>query len=173
MCILTSVNPLQRNSNAKNQYGIACVLLHFKLKVQNLDSTSIRKDTYKKLKSISPDSNFTVFRSLLAKLVWTQQSRPDITFYVAILRQVTEKQYLEKPKLYVKAVTKILDYVQKRLDLILLYPRLNMNKFNLRIYSDASFAENTDLLSLLGFIIFFLTKIIVNQYIGLHLKLKE
>lgn len=105
-----------------------------------------------KLESIPPSSNFTLLCFLLAKLAWTQQSRPDIAFDVAISRQITEMQYLEKSKHYVQSVMKIVSYLQKSMHVVLSYPRLNLNFFLVNIFSDTSFAENTDLYSQLGFV---------------------
>lgn len=84
----------------------------------------------KKLQSISQETNFTI------------QSRPDRAFDVAILLQVTGKQYFQQPKHFVKALLKILKYFRNCTEIDILYPNPDTCFLSPRDYSDASFAKN-------------------------------
>lgn len=83
----------------------------------------------------------------------TQQLRPDAGFNVALLRRATRKQRFKKLNKFVKVVLKVLKYVQQNLKMVLSYSRLNVNRFRLKVFCNASLAKNTNLLSELGFII--------------------
>lgn len=70
---------------------------------KNGDVFSMHQKRYiKRIQGIGLDADFTMFRSLLAKLAWSLFSRPDINFAVAALRQIIERMYLANSTAYMK-----------------------------------------------------------------------
>lgn len=99
-------------------------------------------------------TTFAQYRSFRVKLAWITNTRPDITCAVAKAVQVTEKQFSAAPGACVKALNAIHKHLRTVPDLPLRFPKLDRKTLQLRVYSDASFASNTDGSSHLGYIIF-------------------
>lgn len=85
-------------------------------------------------------ANFALFKSLLAKLVWVYQSRPDIFCAKLLLNRISEKRNIDKATHYIKKANKILDYLHSTNDLVLNFPKFEKETVCLRVYSDASYA---------------------------------
>lgn len=99
-------------------------------------------------------ANFTLFRSLLAKLALIHQSRSDISCVIALLREVSAKTYVDKAARYIKKANKILDYLHLNHDLVLKFPKLEKETIFPEVYIDAVYAVNKDFSSQLGYIIY-------------------
>jgi hypothetical protein len=90
----------------------------------------------KKLSTLHDLSPFKECRSLRAKLSWVTNTRPDISCAVAQSAQVTEKLYDEEPLKYTKVLNGIVKHLRKASSLVLKYPKLDIDKLKLRVYSD-------------------------------------
>jgi hypothetical protein len=107
-----------------------------------------------KLMPLSKDATFKQFRSLRAKLSWITQTRPDVSCAVALAAQVTEDRYNGDPGEYIKQLNRFIKHQKKIPDLPLRFPKLELSTLRLQVYSDASYANNADDSSQLGYIIF-------------------
>ena len=106
------------------------------------------------LKPLAKYANFSNCRSFRAQLSWVANTRPDIACAVAKSAQVTEEQFTADKKEYIRYLNAILKRLRKVPHLPLRYPRLDKNSLHLQVYTDASYATNTDKSSQLGYIIF-------------------
>ncbi len=113
-----------------------------------------QKRYIQKITELSHDATYADFRSLRAKLAWTNNSRPDISCSVALLTQVTEDVFNTDRSTYVKKINAIVKHLKTNPDVTLKYPKLDKESLQLTVYSDASFATNKDLSSQLGYFIF-------------------
>lgn len=98
------------------------------------------------------------FKSLRAKLLWTQNSRPDISCAVAKLAQVTDADLKTDPETCIKMANRIVRHLKKHSDVKLRYRKLDTESLCIRMYSDASYADNRDASSQLGYIVFLCDK---------------
>lgn len=106
---------------------------------------------YTKNISIVPhDISFDEFRSHRSLFSWLTNTRPDAAFCANQAAQVTAQTFgREKINVLNRGITRIKRNPQRGL----LYQKLDMDRLELRIYADASFACNDDLSSQIGFII--------------------
>lgn len=95
-----------------------------------------------------------VFRSTRAKLQWVQFTRLDISCAVAKLTQVTDRMFPEDALTHVKALNHVIKHLKRTQDMAIKYPVLDRDTLRLKCYSDASYADNADGSSQLGYIIF-------------------
>jgi Reverse transcriptase (RNA-dependent DNA polymerase) len=107
-----------------------------------------------KLKTLDKDATFSQFRSFRAKLSWITQTRPDISFTDAFASQITVDVFHVNPSDCIKQLNRALKHLKKRPDLFLRFPKLDLKTLRLQVYSDASYANNDDGSSQLGYIIF-------------------
>jgi hypothetical protein len=98
-------------------------------------------------------SNFQEFSSIRARLSWATHTRPDICCAVNQAAQMKQSRFDEDPTIYVMDINKITKYLYS-LDLPLKFSKLDPNSLQLTVYSDASFANNYNMSSQLGYIIF-------------------
>jgi hypothetical protein len=87
------------------------------------------------LSPLAPTASFTDFRSHRAKVAWICHTRPEVCYFANTSAQVTERTF---SPVNVKSFNAGLD----------------INTLRIVAYSDASFANNADLSSQLGFVIF-------------------
>jgi hypothetical protein len=73
---------------------------------------------------------------------------------VALAAQVTEDRYNGDPGEYIKQLNRVIKHLKKIPDLPLRFPRLELSTLRLQVYSDASYANNADGSSQLGYISF-------------------
>jgi hypothetical protein len=106
------------------------------------------------LKPLKNDATFSDFRSFRAKLSWVTQTRPDISCTVALAAQITANSFQVSPTDCIKQLNRAFSRVNKVPDLALRFPRLDLETLRLQVYSDASYANNADGSSQLGYIIF-------------------
>jgi hypothetical protein len=107
-----------------------------------------------KLKTLDKDATFSQFRSFRAKLSWITQTRPDISCTVAFSSQITADVFHVNPSYCIQQLNRALKHLNKTPDLFLRFPKLYLKTLRLHVYSDASYANNADDSSQLGYIIF-------------------
>jgi hypothetical protein len=96
------------------------------------------------------DSTFAAHRSLRAKLAWITHTRPDISCAISQAAQVTDKEF--EPK-HIDALNKIIRHLRATPDVKLRFLKLDIQSLKLLVYTDASFANNANLTSQLGYIV--------------------
>jgi hypothetical protein len=98
--------------------------------------------------------DFSAFASLRMKLAWIAYTRPDIAFAVSQNSQVTITRYKENSKELTLSINKIVKHLLESASLTLKYPKMHRSSLHLKAFSDASFGNNVDSSSQLGYIIF-------------------
>lgn len=77
---------------------------------------------------------------------------------VALLAQVTEEMFEKSKKKYIKIINDTIKRLKDTYDSTLKFPKLDNKSLQLRVYSDASYSNNEDKSSQLGYIIFLMDK---------------
>jgi hypothetical protein len=90
----------------------------------------------------------------MAKLSWVAQTCLEVSCAVAVAAQVTDDRYNDDPGEYIKQLNRVIKHLKKVPDLSLRFPKLEFSTQILQVYSDASYANNADSSSQLGYIIF-------------------
>ncbi|MEM1283154.1 MAG: reverse transcriptase domain-containing protein [Chlamydiota bacterium] len=103
-----------------------------------------------RLSPISLSSSFEQFRSTRAQLTWVVHTRPEICAVVNMMAQVTEKLFAVK---YIKLLNKTINKLKESPDDGIKMQRLDRDSLYIKVYSDASFANNPNLSSQLGYIV--------------------
>jgi hypothetical protein len=106
---------------------------------------------FETLSPLAPTASFTDFHSHRAKVSWICHSRPEVCYFANTSAQVTARTF---SPVKVKSFNAVLESLRKTADRKLLFQNLNTNTLRIVAYSDASFANNADLSSQLGFVIF-------------------
>ena len=110
------------------------------------------------IETLPKDVNFAHYSSLRAKLMWLIQTRPDIACAVAQSTQVTETRFNVDPHTHRKLLNSVVRHLHKTSEQRLMYPKLDKESLRLQTYSDASYSNNYDGTSQLGYIIFLADK---------------
>jgi hypothetical protein len=97
-------------------------------------------------------TSFTDFRCHGPKVSWTCHTRPEVCYFANTSAQVTEHAFSPAN---VKSFHAVLENLRKTADRKLRFQNLDINALRIVAYSDASFANNADHSSQLGFVIFF------------------
>lgn len=106
----------------------------------------------RKLEELPEDADFSSFRSMRMKLAWLANSRPDILFDISTLAQVTKDVFTSHKRECLKHLNRSVRYaVSHRVPLVV--PKLDAATTRVVGFSDASFANNRDLSTQLGYII--------------------
>ena len=116
----------------KTDYGFSISQRRYIASLKFLESRKEDRD--------NPPSRMEVkaFKSLRAKLLWVQNSRPDVSCAVAKLTQVTDDD-LEKDKtLWIRMANRVVKHLKANDDVVLQYPKLDQSSLRMRIYADAS-----------------------------------
>ena len=115
----------------------------------------IHRNLYiQKIKKLLNTATYEPYRSLRATLAFIVYTRLHITYSIAKASQVTESQYYTDPKLQIRYINRTIRRLKKNSCLALRYPKLKDNRLHIRVYSDASYANNSDGSSQHGHIIF-------------------
>jgi Reverse transcriptase (RNA-dependent DNA polymerase) len=109
----------------------------------------------RKLVVLPEEAIFPEFRSMRAKLSWLTHTRPEIAHFVNSAAQVTEETF---DLSHVKLMNSTIKALKKTAERKLLYQNLELKSLRIVSYADASFANNEDLMSQLGFITFLTDK---------------
>lgn len=125
----------------------------FNIERLNDGKLAISQNGYlRKLEELPDDADFGAFRSMRMKLAWLANSRPDVLFEIATLAQVTDAMFNADKRDCIKRLNRAIRYaVTFRIPLAI--PKLDPNSLKIIGYSDASFANNHDLSTQLGYII--------------------
>lgn len=106
----------------------------------------------RKLEELPEDADFHAFRSMRMRLAWLANSRPDVLFEIATLAQVTLDNFKVEKRNFIKRLNRAIRYaITHRVPLII--SKLDPKTVKVVGYSDASFANNHDLSTQLGYII--------------------
>lgn len=103
------------------------------------------------------ESSYSKFRSTRMKLGWLANTRPDCLFEISQLSQVTEEMFKKNPHDCVKRLNRTIRYARNN-EVNINFPKLNLQSLRIIGYSDASFANNNDFTSQLGYIVFIADK---------------
>lgn len=120
---------------------------------------SLPKRIYLKVKPLSKQGDFTNFRSLRAKHMWSVNSRPGIACPFAHLIQITKAQFNKDRKLYYQKVNAVVSQSQENLGAFSHFLKLGQKNLKLGVYSDAPFATYNDNSFQHGHIIFLVDNI--------------
>ena len=149
---------LSKKTNIRFDMGedesIPCNFTGFALKRDADGDLSIDQHAYlRKLEELPPDASFSHFRSMRMRLAWLSNSRPDCLFEISQLAQVTEQMFTSCRRNVINRLNKTVRFAKG--NKVSLKIR-NLDKESIRIigFSDSSFANNEDLSSQLGYIIF-------------------
>lgn len=125
----------------------------FEIKKNSYGEVVISQDHYlKNIFTLTSDASFSDFRSMRMKLSWLSNSRPDCAYNISQLAQTTEGYFTEEKEKCLKLINETVKYAKSyRLDIT--FPKLSLDSLRIVGYSDASFANNRDLSSQLGYII--------------------
>ena len=107
---------------------------------------------YKRLEELSPEATFSDFASMRKKLAWLSHTRPDCLVDISQLNQVAKGEYDHEPQKIIKRINGTIRYLKSHLANIS-FPKIDLASARLIAYSDAAFANNSDLTSQLGRII--------------------
>ena len=91
------------------------------------------------------------------QLAWLSHSRPDLLFEVSQLTQITADVFDETPISIIKQAKKVVNMAHEH-QVTLRVPKLDLNTLRIIGISDASFANNRDLTSQLGYLLFLADK---------------
>jgi hypothetical protein len=119
------------------------------------EKISIDMDTYiEKIFPLSLKSDFKEFRKIRGKLLWLSTNyRPDIAFQVASLIQVTENIFENNLSKNIRDANDLVAKIHATKNLKIIFQKLNLEFLKIVVYADASFANNLDLSSQLGFLV--------------------
>lgn len=103
-----------------------------------------------RLQTLQTTCSFEDFRSERHKLAWLTQSRPDVCATANLLSQITADMYTDKHR---QILNKVVKHVQDTPDYVLKHHALDENSLRLVVFSDASFANNPDMSTQLGYLV--------------------
>ena len=114
----------------------------------------INQNNYlRELQCLPLDASFSTFRSMRMKLAWLANSWPDSLFEISQLAQVTEEKFNSAQGAQIRRLNQAVKYaIDHRV--CLKVPKLDAISLKILGFSDASFANNSDLTSQLGHIFF-------------------
>lgn len=131
-----------------------CTFTGFRLSKGADSKLEMNQDAYvSNLTTLPSDATFSNFASVRMKLAWLSHTRPDVLFEVSQLTQVTVDQFKENKTEIIRRTNRAVMYVKDE-SVAIKFPKLNLETLQVIGYSDASFCNNVDLTSQLGYIIF-------------------
>ena len=107
----------------------------------------------KNLEQLQLETTYPDFRSMRMKVAWMANTRPDMQFKISQLVQVTQERFDKDAKAHLKRLNFIVRYAHDNVA-HLKFPKLERRTIRIVGYSDAAYANNYDLTSQLGRIIF-------------------
>ena len=123
-----------------------------------------QKHYISKIKEISKEGSFKDFGSLRAQISWATQSRPYIACSIAQAAQVTEDLSNSDPKKHCKGLDSLVKHLLTITDQVLKFPKLDHKSIRLQVYCDASYGNNFDGPSQLGYIISLLIQTVIANH---------
>lgn len=120
------------------------------------DRITLKQTRYiQSLQEVPSDATFEGFCSIRAKLAWVVHSRPDVAFAVSRLSQHTAETFRKEA---IALANRTIAYLRSTSDLHISFPALDSESLFLVCYSDASFSNNADMTSQLGYIVILMDK---------------
>jgi hypothetical protein len=114
------------------------------------------------LRLLPSEANFADFRSrirdlraLRHQLSRVVATRPDLAFFSSRCAQVTEKSFEKHPSQYIDLLNKAIRRAHED-DILMCFPQLDLSTLRVVVFADASFAQNEDLSSQVGYIVLLL-----------------
>lgn len=104
----------------------------------------------RKLEILPKSASFNQFRTMRHRLAWAANTRMDVIAAVNLLSQVTATTF--KPR-HVERINKVIGHIQKTIDVIPRFVKLQEDTLKITIFSDGSFASNEDLSSQVGYLV--------------------
>lgn len=131
-----------------------CTFTGFNLSRTDEGTIELHQNTYvESLRPMPVDATWKDFASTRMKLAWLANSRPDCLFEIAQLAQITFERFSNSRKDIIKQANRAIQYAREHL-VAIPFPKLDMKTIQVIGFSDASFANNADLTSQLGYICF-------------------
>jgi len=119
------------------------------------DGISVNQSQY--LRTLNPlpsDATYEDFRSARMKLMWMVHTRPDVAYCAATAAQITLEQWRTTSGAAIKRLNSTIKRLRNSPDESMRFPKLDKDTLRICVYSDASFANNEDLSSQMGYIVF-------------------
>ena len=133
---------------------IPCIFTGFRLSHDSQNFIQIDQRQYiQKLRPLPEDGTYKDLASLRMQLAWLSHSRPNLLFDVSQLTQVTEDAFEEDRLRFIKQANKTVKAAFEH-NVTIKFPTLDLQTLRIIGISDASFANNRDLTSQLGFLLF-------------------
>lgn len=133
---------------------IPCTFTGFSLSQDKDGTVQLDQHQYaKRIKPLPEEGTYKDLASLRMQLAWLSHSRPDLLFEVSQLTQVTREAFEENPTSTIKQANKAVKMAHQH-QVGIKFPRLDIETLHILGISDASFANNKDLTSQLGFLVF-------------------
>ena len=133
---------------------LPCTFSGFVLNRNTDGEISIDQRNYlRKLETLTLDATFASFRSMRMRLAWLSHTRPDCLFMISQLAQVTESIFENERSKHIRILNKAVRHAKREHNAITI-KKLDVHNFRLIGFSDASFANNADLSTQLGYVLF-------------------
>ena len=140
--------------NVRDNMKLPCTFSGFRIDRNEKGELIINQREYlRQLEELQSNATFSEFRSMRMKLAWLSHSRPDCLLEISHLAQVTDKQFSSSKVPVVRCLNKAVKFAKKH-QLSLVVKKLDRASLRIIGYSDASFANNDDLTTQLGYILF-------------------
>ncbi len=136
------------------QDDLPCDFAGFKISGDKGNGFTVDENQYlKNLEHFQPTATFPDFLSMRMKLAWLGNSRADCDVEISQLAQVTDPIFQQSHREILKRINRVMRYAADNL-VSLKFPKLDLETLRVVGFSDASFANNYDLASQLGHIVF-------------------
>ena len=116
-----------------------------------------QKQYLKQLETLPLDAPISAFRSIRMKLAWLSNTHPDCMFEISQLAQVTNSMFESDKVKHIKRLNRAVKFAMNH-PITLKVDRLELDSLRVFGFSDASFANNHDLSTQLGHIVFLADK---------------
>ena len=134
--------------------SLPCTFTGFRIEAGESSSLSNDQHLYVKIiRLLGSDASFSDFASLRMKLAGLTHTRPDCSYEVSQVAQVTRERFDIERSNVIKNCKRIFKHVHMH-QLQIQVPKLDINSIRIVEFSDASFASNLDLTSQLGYVRF-------------------
>ena len=136
------------------EHQLPCEIMAFVIDRDRDGVFCIDQNEYlRRLECLPPDASYSHFRSVRMRLAWLANSQPDCMFEISQVAQVTEEMFAAKKTELVRRLNKaVKDAVDSRVKLKI--SKLDVSSLKFIGFSDAPIANNYDLSSQLGHVVF-------------------
>jgi Reverse transcriptase (RNA-dependent DNA polymerase) len=119
------------------------------------DGISVSQSQYlSSLKPLPTDASYEDFRSSRMKLMWMIHTRPDVAYCAATASQVTLDQWTTSSGAAIRRLNATIKRLRSSPEEAMRFPKLDRRTLRICVFSDASFANNEDMSSQMGYIVF-------------------